>query len=993
MITQSISQRPADRLRHLPFVLARLRLARPPFLSAALTFLLVASGLSQTPGKISGTIRDAQTGEPLIGANVLIVGTSQGAATQVDGTYFILNVMPGQYDLQASMLGYRRVTLKGIIVNVGRTTTADLSLSSEAIEQQEVIVQAVRPDVEREKTSTSAIIRFDEVQGIAGMRDVEDVIGLAADVTDGHFRGGRTNEEYYTLQGLGIINPLDASAAFRPIMSAVEEVEVVTSGFGAQYGNAQSGVVNITMKEGRRDAWRTRVETRLRAPGLKYFGPSVFDESAQPYMQKLADPNFWRYGDATTGNVPVFGFFNSQDFGRDTAIMVQVARLMWTNASQYDKNRKYWTTIDYNVEGSTGGPIDDGVTMFLALRSEVEHAIVPTEEPNQQRQFMGNLVFDLGSGATLRLSGGSQYEFDNILSGGTGFYYWTWDRILGISQRERSNTQAGMRFTQTVDDATFYEIKFNTLGTHNQQGASPWYDTVTDAVRNMETGSAIITREMNFLAFPSMPGKTFYYLSNTRASFADERTFTASLEASYTSQVTSSHLVNVGLQANVYRINVDNVDNIKSRGNILSRKYTGSPYELGVYAQDKMEFQGMIANVGLRWDLWNSNYRFYEDQFDPFVVVDANGNPTADHDPTRAQKTDATPVGRLQPRFGVSFPVSPTTVFHLNYGTFMQRPSFQYVIGDGQRMIPTPSSPTVASLGNPRLQPEVTNSYDVGIMQGLGEGFTLDVSGYYRDIKNQVEQALFTDEKTSTSYVSYFNRDYADVRGFRVSLAKRRGDLSVMLNYQFSVATGKSSTTANAPVVIKRDAAGVVSTDGVSQVPIRDVLLNFDRTHNVIANVGYRTGDEFGPAVFDTYPLDRIVVAATYTIRSGRPYTSTSSLLDINGRRTPVEYNMNLRVSKQVRSLFGTNATFYVEVFNLFNTKIFNYNYLFATANKIDQNAALERYEQYAWDDPDYGVLWYDDQNDDRSAYPVDHTFLLYGNSPRSFYFGIALEF
>lgn len=73
------------------------------------------------------------------------------------------------------------------------------------------------------------------------MRDVNDVIDLAADVTDGHFRGGRTNEQFYTLQGMGIVNPLDASSAFSPILSAVEEVEVVTSGFGVSVRKCSIG--------------------------------------------------------------------------------------------------------------------------------------------------------------------------------------------------------------------------------------------------------------------------------------------------------------------------------------------------------------------------------------------------------------------------------------------------------------------------------------------------------------------------------------------------------------------------------------------------------------------------------------------------------------------------------------------------------------------------------------------------------------------------------
>jgi outer membrane receptor protein involved in Fe transport len=961
-----------------------------------LVFLLALSmqAVAQTPGKISGTVRDAQTGEPLIGANILLVGTSQGASAQLDGTYFILNVTPGQYDLQASFLGYRRVTVRGIIVNGGRTTTADFALSSEAIEQQEVIVQAVRPDVEREKTSTSAIIRFDEVQGIAGMRDVDDVIGLAADVTDGHFRGGRTNEEYYTLQGLGIINPLDASAAFRPIMSAVEEVEVVTSGFGAQYGNAQSGVVNITMKEGRRDRWRTRVEGRFRAPGRKYFGPSLYDQQAQPYLQKLADTDFWLYGDTTTGGrPPVFTFFNSQDFGGDTAIMVQAARLMWETASKYDLNSNYWTTIDYSVEGSTGGPIDEGVTMFLALRSEVDHPIVPTEQPNQELQVMGNVVFELWSGATLRMSGGSQYEFDNVLAGGTGFYNWVWDRILGISQRERRNRQIGLRFTETVSDATFYEVKLNTLATSNRVGASPWGDTVTDVVRRMESGNAIITREMSFLDFQLFNGKTFTYLANTRSTYTNERTFTGSLDASFTSQVTSSHLINAGVQANLYRINVDDVDNLRSGSGSTSRRYTANPYEIGLFVQDKMEFEGMIANVGLRWDLWSSNYEAFVDQFNPFVILDASGNPTNFRNADSAARTDVAPVGRIQPRLGVSFPVSPTTVFHLNYGTFMQRPSFQYVLGDGRTNSSPPSAPSVSTLGNPRLLPEVTNSYDVGVMQGLGEGFTIDVSGFYKDIKNQVEQALYTDLMSGTSYASYFNRDYADVRGFRVSLAKRRGDLNALVNYQFSVATGKSSSPTNAPVVIKRNRDGSISTDAVTQVPIRDVLLNFDRTHNLIVNLGYRSPRETDLRVFGVDPLADISIAATYTIRSGRPYTSSLDNLDINGRRTPPEENTNLRLSKELRDLFGVKAVVYFEVFNLFNSKTFNYNYLFATANKIDGNTQLNYYELHPFDDPYYGVRWYDGETGPMSAYPVDHSFVLYQNAPRSYTFGLSLEF
>jgi outer membrane receptor protein involved in Fe transport len=959
---------------------------------ALLMLLAFSTVMAQTAGKVSGKITDQDTGEPLVGCNVFIVGTLMGAATDPDGTYFIINVPPGKFEIEASLLGYQKVRQQDVIVNSGKTTVVDFNLKSSALVQQEVVIRATRPDVQPEKTSTSTVIRPEDVESLAGMRDVNDVIGLAADVTDGHFRGGRANEEYYLLQGMGIVNPYDATAAFRPILSAVEEVEVITSGFGAQYGNAQSGIVNITMKEGKPDKWSSRLEVRGRAPGLKYFGPSVYDQSAQPYLQKLADPNFWKYGDASNGNKAIVGWTPSA-YGGDSTVMLQVAQALWKSATSKDLNSKYWTSqIDYSIEGATGGPLAPGVTMFLALRSNVENEIVPTEEPNKQYQLMGNLAFDLGGSAMLRVSGGYQFEYDNVLGGGTGFYQWIWDRILGISYQEKTNTQVGARFTQTINPRTFYEIKLNMLGTTNRLGSSPYYDVITDAVRNMETGTAIVTRAMNFMFYQNMTGKTFFYLGNNNSNFSDERTTTISLDASMTSQVTNSHLVNGGIQANYYSLRVNDISQIAQKGSIRLTNFNGNPYELALYAQDKMEFEGMIANVGLRWDVWNSNNSYYLDQFDPFVIRDSLGNPTLNYSADLAPKVKSKPIARLQPRVGVSFPVSTTTVFHLNYGTFMQRPSFQNVLGTNQKLGPTPSSPAVNSLGNPRLRPQVTDQYDIGVMQGLGQGFTLDVSGYYRDIKDLIDQAVYSNLSTGTSYFSYFNRDYADVRGFRVQLANRRGALTGSLNYQFSVATGKSSGASNAPVAVTKDLSGNVSTDAVSKIPVKDVLLNFDRTHNLIVNLAYMTRDQFGPRLFGVYPLDNIIVSLNSFARSGRPYTSPDNANEVNGLRSPAEYNTNLRLSKTFRDFFGMPATFYMEVFNAFNNKIYNYSYLFNTANKVDQNAATASYTHYALDDPGHGVVYWDDQNLG-SAYAEDHSFMLYSNSPRSFYFGLSLEF
>lgn len=948
----------------------------------AVTIFLAGSLSAQNVGKVSGIVTDRETGEPLVGCNVLILGTTQGASTDVDGEYFILNIPPGKYDLQASMIGYQTVVQQGAIVNAGRTTSIDFRLTPTTLEQQEVIVEAVRPDVEREKTSTSTIIRSEEVQAIAGIRNVGDILTLAAEVTDGHFRGGRENEEYYTLQGMGIVNPLDNSTAFFPIMSAVEEVEVITSGFGAQYGNAQSGVVNISMKEGRSDKWVSRMETRLGAPARKHFGPSVFDPSTNAYLGLLLSTDVWLRGDPTADiTQPYYGSMGSgltNSYARDTIVQLAVAQALWLQTRR-DLNRDYGNNIDYSVEVGTGGPISSDLRMFIALRSNTEWPVFPTEQPDVERQAFGNVVAALSGTTTIRLSGGfiedNSSVFPSLNSVG-GYRRWLWDRITGVDYRKRTNLQLGSRFTHTLTPSTFYEIKVNSLFTRDRIGATPVPSSLPDSAvfgQGAIPWSFILPVGNN-----NSPDGLSYQAGHDL--FRDEQTRTISLDGSLTSQVTKSHLLNAGLQINTYLIDVSNAINIRGGSNTNLERYRATPFEAAVYVQDKMEFEGLIANAGLRLDLWRSGHHYYSDYFTPFLLPDSLGR----FDPAAAPQETAPILGRLQPRVGVSFPVSVNTVFHLNYGAFMQRPSFQYVVAE--RLTQWYNRPVV--LGNARLAPETTNSYDIGVTQGLGDGFTLDVSGYYKDVKNLVEQADFAGEQGTIS--SYFNRDYADIRGFRVALSRRRGAFTGSINYQYSIATGKSPTVTGATPEFSIDTTGAVVTD-LTNVPVRDIVLDFDRTHNLIVNLGYVTDEDWGPRIFDVHPFGDITLSSISFFRSGRPYTSPSNLKLVNAKRSPGESNTDLRLSKKIRSFFGTSATFYVEVFNLFDVRILNYDYVFRRPTATNPNLPLSYYEEFGIDDPENGIRYWWDKGR-QGPFALDQSFLIYSNTPRSFTFGVILE-
>jgi len=946
---------------------------------ATLTALSMLS--AQNSGKISGVIVDADSREPLVGCNVTILGTKIGAATDLEGAFFILNVPPGQYDLQASIVGYERIVQRGVIVNSGRTTTANFKLKSSAIEQQAVIIEATRPDVEKEKTSTSTIIRSEDVKQIAGMRDVGDVIGLAADVTDGHFRGGRVGEELYTLQGMGIVNPLDNTTGLLPIMSAVEEVEVITSGFGAQYGNAQSGVVNISMKEGKSDKWRTHMDINTRMPGRKYFGANVFDPNNNAYLRTMLDSNSWR---APSADEPGYGYWTQMGqtlvsrFGRDTAVQIAVARQLWSQSRRRFDDLSADDNIDYSQEISTGGPINEDMKLFFALRNHVTWPELPTEHPDVNQQVMGNLVTNLGSGSVLRISGAYGQNTTNEFSSmnnstSPGYFRWLWDNIMSIQSRKNTNSQIGLRFTQTLDPKTFYEIKLNALITRNKRGSSPFPINIPDSLLGRVDWSKLMAQPVT--------APDGFTVGAGDDDFTDSKTQTFSLDASYTSQVTKSHLLNLGIQSNLYVIDVNDHRSMTSTIPQYNR-YTARPFEASLYLQDKMEFEGMIANVGLRWDLWDQNVNYNPNIYAPYKIYDTTLHKNVYTSEAMNAKTPV--IARLQPRVGMSFPVSVNTVFHLNYGSFMQRPSFQYILNTQYQPAIAAGNPLKAiTLGNPTLKPQTTNSYDVGIMQGLGEGFTLDVSGYYKDVKNLIQAATFSDSLGTNGYTSYINRAYADIRGFRVVLTKRKGNLTGSFNYQYSVATGKSSAVGSMMPSFSPDQPA-----DLKNTSLKDILLDFDRTHNILISLGYVTDKDWGFNIGDVYPFGDISISSHSFIRSGRPYSYVNDIgiTEVANKRSPMEYTTNVQVSKNIHNFFGLEAMVYLEVFNIFNDQILNYEYIFQSDVSGQINPNITSYLS--------GDLRY--QNDKKARDPqldLDKSFLIYTNQPRSFNLGIAVDF
>jgi len=326
----------------------------------------------------------------------------------------------------------------------------------------------------------------------------------------------------------------------------------------------------------------------------------------------------------------------------------------------------------------------------------------------------------------------------------------------------------------------------------------------------------------------------------------------------------------------------------------------------------------------------------------------------------------------LQPRLGISFPISATSVFHLNYGTFTQRPNFnqlffnQYKAGDFT---------SIEILGNPNLRPENTKAYDIGVVQGLPFGFRLDVSAYYKDVKDLIESAYYTDKQQAV-YRTYVNRDYADIKGFHVSFERTTGLIRGYLRYNYESATGKSSNDLDAPVTYFEEPDPKF---GYVELPDpEDVYLDYDRTHKALVNLRIISPSKWGFTLGGIHPLGNFSISSTYRLSTGRPYTwdETGRGLKMN-KRTPSEHELRLRIQKKL-DFDLTRVTIYAEGFNLLNEKIFQYSRTF------DDERETGRW-QYDRDN----ILVYNEY----APYTSSQAIYLLSNEPRHYRLGIIFDF
>jgi len=294
--------------------------------------LLVSLGFSQARyGRLNGFLKDAETGEPLLYANVSLKNSGIGSATDNSGYYIITNIPPGQYTLQIMMMGYER-TEKAIDVVAGLEERHDFEIEPTSIEGEEVVVTGDRQRFEREIEVSSVSLSMRDVKTMPAFveADIFRTLQLLPGVQSSSdfssalvVRGGSPDENLIMLDGIEIYNPFHLGGVFSTFNAdAIADAEFLSGGYPAYYGNRISSVLSITGREGDSrnhkffkdkqlgeyfDVSQIRGEVNLLSSKLLAEGPlfkgswmlsgrrTYFDQLARIYYWAKDEPMDWKY--------------------------------------------------------------------------------------------------------------------------------------------------------------------------------------------------------------------------------------------------------------------------------------------------------------------------------------------------------------------------------------------------------------------------------------------------------------------------------------------------------------------------------------------------------------------------------------------------------------------------------------------------------------------------------------------------------------------------
>ncbi len=258
-----------------------------------LSFLISSQASAQTRSRIAGTVKDAETGQPLFGVNVMLQDTYLGATTDADGRFMIINVPVGSYKIRASMMGYGVQVMTNVMVSADRITTLNFALKPTVLEGEEVVVTAQRDELHKEVSNTQLVVSDIQLQDATGVREINAFLQKMPGVSEDNgfltIRGGSADQTGTMVNGLSYNNAAVGNAETSIPISAIDQVSLLSGGYNAEYGNFRSGLINVTTKSGYKDSYHGTFTFSADQSHQRRFGDSFYDPH-NPVLAPYLDP-------------------------------------------------------------------------------------------------------------------------------------------------------------------------------------------------------------------------------------------------------------------------------------------------------------------------------------------------------------------------------------------------------------------------------------------------------------------------------------------------------------------------------------------------------------------------------------------------------------------------------------------------------------------------------------------------------------------------------
>ena len=912
-----------------------------------LSFFITCTFLfSGTTGKVEGVVKSSDSGIPLIGVNIILNNTTYGTITDSLGTFTFLNIPPGNYSIQATMIGYAGYTLKEVVVRIDQTVIINILLNQRSIDMESIIVEAVRPIIAHDISNSQINITNEEIT-ILPFDNVTDILGMQAGIEGLSVRGGGSRESLFQVDGLSY----NDERSFNPYTSIpigiIKEVQVQTGGFNAEYGNIRSGIVNIILEEGDRNKYQAGFKYRHSPAAPKHFGESLFSSNSYFLRPFLDDDVAWsgtengnwdaytrnQYPSFEGWNAVSFATISDDDPSNDLTPQAAQQIFKWQHRrngfiSHPDENIDFFLSGPFPIVSSFLGSL----RFVLSYRDENNAFIFPLSFNDfTDRSVLLKLTSDLSLNTKLNLS----YQIGMIKSVSpynwkttpTGSYLNSTFEVANILNSSSGNSILFMPgyFSPTKIDRTILGGKIDHMFSEKE-----FIELVFKIHINIYNTYQTELRDTNKV-YNIIPGYSDIYFDESPFGYwgygetgidgmniggwmnigrDSSKISTTEFKIDYTNQFRSNHQIKTGVGGtfNDFHIRSFARNPGMSTWN-RSMDYDVFPFRLFAYVQDKIEYKGFIANIGFRTDYSDGNTQIYELANYDDLFKQGSGNDLE----TLANKQSSKPIFALSPRLGISHPITDRSKLFFNYGHFYSEPSSSY-----RFRLQRENNGLVTHIGDPNMVFEKTIAYETGFSANPFGNYLLNISLFYKDITSQPGWVYYQNMNGTVQVNRIENNNYEDIRGLELTMKKNMGRFFTgMINYTYLV----QSSGYFGLLSQFQDPNMQRDYESLNRYDSKPRPRPYFRT---VANL--KTPKEFGPIILGNSLLGNWTSSLIFNYKAGAFETYNPQGLpgvsdNVQWRDT---YSTDARIIKRF-SFDNIKLDLFLDINNLFNNKFLSY--------------------------------------------------------------------